>query len=257
MRMQNHESFGMKTSALLLGLACALSAATPAPKPTAPVNAAAAPAGPAKAPSVAAKSGVLLNQKEIHAAYNEGDFDKVTSLIDAFNKANKSYSRADSIFIAKHLAVVYSANPQSREKGKYFMYRLLEMMPSAELVDMFVSDEIDRIFDKVRKEFLTRQKSFGVDSTQISMPDKPSAGSASASAGKPASRPAAENSGPSSEFLAATREEKQPYWKRNGFWIAGGIGLIVAGSAAVYIYSQQAAPAGKTIVIPAETSAQK
>ena len=123
-------------------------------------------------PAGQAERAVPLNQKDIHAAYNEGDFDKVTALIDGFNKSNKTYSRADSIFIAKHLAVVYSANPQTREKGRYFMYRLLEMMPSAELVDMFVSDEIDRIFDKVRKEFIARQKGFGVDSTQISTAGK-------------------------------------------------------------------------------------
>lgn len=252
--MQNHHSFITKKPGFFLALALFIAA-------LAPGSEAAAPSASAKPSASAAPAKTMaLNQKEIHAAYNEGDFDKVTNLIDAFNKANKGYSRADSIFIAKHLAVVYSANPQSREKGKYYMYRLLEMMPSAELVDMFVSDEIDRIFDKVRKEFLTRQKAFGVDSSQISMPAKPAGssgqyGSASA-AGKAGAKPAVEKTGPSSEYLAAGKEEKQPYWKRNGFWIAGGIGLIVAGTAAVYIYSQQDEPAGKTIVIPGEASAQ-
>jgi hypothetical protein len=209
----------------------------------------AAAAAPEKAvPAAQAAQTVPLNQKDIHAAYNEGDFDKVTALIDAFNKANKTYTRADSIFIAKHLAVVYSANPQTREKGRYFMYRLLEMMPSAELVDMFVSDEIDRIFDKVRKEFIARQKGFGVDSTQISMPDKASTGS-SAAAGT-AAKPGPAPSGPSSEYLAASPSAKQPVWKKSGFWIAGGVGLVVAGTAAYFIYTQDE-PTGKTIVIPA------
>lgn len=190
-----------------------------------------------------------LDQKDIHAAYNEGDFDKVTALIDAFTKANRTYSRADSIFIAKHLAVVYSAHPQTREKGRYYMYRLLEMMPSAELVDMFVSDEIDRIFDKVRREFIARQKGFGVDSARISMPDK-ATGSASgnASAGNAAKPGAA--AGPSSEYLAASPSAGQPAWKKSGFWIAGGVGLVVAGTAAYFLYTQDE-PTGKTIVIPA------
>ena len=88
-----------------------------------PSFSAAAPAASAAstAASTAVKSApaaVPLNQKDIHAAYNEGDFDKVTALIDGFTKANKTYGRADSIFIAKHLAVVYSANPQTREKGR-------------------------------------------------------------------------------------------------------------------------------------------
>ena len=208
-------------------------------------TAAAAPAG--TAPAAPAAQAVPLNQKDIHAAYNEGDFDKVTALIDSFTKANRTYTRADSIFIAKHLAVVYSANPQSREKGRYFMYRLLEMMPSAELVDMFVSDEIDRIFEKVRKEFVARQKGFGVDSTQISMPDKASTGS-SAAAGA-AAKPVPAAGGPSNEYLAASPSAKQPVWKRNGFWIAGGVGLVVAGTAAYFLYTQDE-PTGKKIVIP-------
>lgn len=254
--MQNHPFLMTRTLALAISLSLPIFAATAAPQ-----TPKASPAAKSAAP---APNAVALNQKDIHAAYNEGDFDKVTALIDGFNRVNKTYSRADSIFIAKHLAVVYSANPQTREKGRYFMYRLLEMMPSAELVDMFVSDEIDRIFDKVRKEFLARQKGFGVDSAQISMPEKAATGSSATASGKPAASNAASKtasrpssaSTPSSEYLAATQEEKQPVWRKNGFWIAGGIGLVVAGTAAYFIYTQDE-PEGKTIVIPnGQASAQ-
>lgn len=207
--------------------------------------------------SASASAGaVTLNQKDIHAAYNEGDFDKVTTLIEAFNKANKTYSRADSVFIAKHLAVVYTANPQTREKGKYYMYRLLEMMPSAELVDMFVSDEIDRIFDKVRKEFIARQQGFGVDSTQISTPSKPASHpAAAATTGTASAAPAQPAKGPSQDYLAADKHNDS-FWKRNGFWIAGGVGLAVAGTVAYFIIAQDQPSSGKTINIPAETTAQ-
>ena len=90
-----------------------------------------------------------LDQKRIHALYNDGDFDAVVSALEAFVRRSGGYPRADSVFVAKHLAVVYSANPATREKGKYYMYQLLELLPSAKLVDMYVSDEIDRIFEKV------------------------------------------------------------------------------------------------------------
>ncbi len=192
-----------------------------------------------------ASNAVLLNQKEIHAAYNEGDFDKVLLLIGDFNHANKACSRADSIFISKHLAVVYSANPQTREKGKYFMYRLLEMMPSAELVDMFVSDEIDRIFDKVRKEFVSKQRGFGVDSSQISSPEKASTGSAASS------KQTAAAQSPSGSGARSVRPEPDSFWKRNAFWIAGGTGVAIAGVAAVLIYYSDSPPPTKTIAISA------
>jgi hypothetical protein len=243
--MQNPIALVSKLVFSALCLALPVFSAQPAAKPA-----------PAAAPANAG-GALVLNQKDIHEAYNEGDFDKVTALIEAFNRANKTCSRADSIFIAKHLAVVYSANPQSREKGKYYMYRLLEMMPSAELVDMFVSDEIDRIFDKVRKEFLARQKGFGVDSTQISVPEKPAPRNAAVAANGPADAAKTPDGKHSQEYTAATTagSSNQSYWKRNGFWIAGGVGLIVAGTTAYFIYSDEQ-PAGKTIVIPSETTAK-
>lgn len=126
-------------------------------------------------PAPAAAVGTVLDQKRIHAEYNEGNFERVIASLEAYMERNKTYSQEDSIFIAKHLAVVYSANPETREKGKYYMHRLLTLLPSAKLIDMYVSDEIERIFDKVREEFLSRQKAFGVDSSRISVPgDAPS-----------------------------------------------------------------------------------
>lgn len=200
-----------------------------------------------------------LDQKGLHAAYNEGDFEKVVGLIEAFTKANTTYVRADSITIAKHLAVVYSANPKTREKGRYYMYRLLEMMPSAELVDMFVSDEIDRIFEKVRREFMVRQKGVGVDSARISLPEnrspEPGPGAqAATAAGSGPIEYASPAGGPSREYMKAASAEES-FWKRNGFWIAGGVGLAVAGTAVLYIYAAQDEPQGRTYVIGAEAMA--
>jgi hypothetical protein len=99
-----------------------------------------------------------LDQGRIHHFYDEGDFDRVIALIDSFTLTNKTYSLTDSIFIAKHLSVVYTANPATREKGKGYMFRLLDLMPSAKIVDMFVSDEIDRIFEKIKEEYVVHNK---------------------------------------------------------------------------------------------------
>lgn len=242
--MQSVLSALIRSSLVLFLVASVFAAQTPPP----PAAASAAPAAAAQAPA-----GSTLDQKAIHNAYNEGDFDKVTKLIEAYTKSNKTYPRNDSIFIAKHLAVVYSANPQTREKGKYYMYRLLEMMPSAELVDMFVSDEIDRIFEKVRKEFVARQKGFGVDSTQISSPEKPATGSA-AHAEQASAQPAA---GPSKEYQEATRPEKDSFWKSKGMWVAGGVGLVTAGTVIYLIMASDNTPTTHTITIPNQTQAAK
>ncbi|HLP41458.1 MAG TPA: hypothetical protein VK465_08130, partial [Fibrobacteria bacterium] len=163
--------------------------------------------------------------------------------IEAFTKANRVYSRGDSIFIAKHLAVVHSANPDTREKGKYYMYRLLELLPSAELVDMFVSDEIDRIFDRVRKEFLARQKSFGVDSAQMSIPDSPPSTSPAVAAA-PARQEAAPAPAPSVD---------RPFYKRRGFWMVTGAGIAAVGAVVTYVYAQEETE-GRSIRIGNQTT---
>lgn len=177
----------------------------------------------------------VLDQKKVHADYNEGNFERVTASLEGYMSRNKNYSLEDSIFIAKHLAVVYSANPQTREKGKYYMYRLLAMLPSAKLIDMYVSDEIDRIFDKVREEFLSRQKAFGVDTAKVSIPSQ----SPSRDGREPlvASRAAPAKENPKPEARPARKDSQSGM--KPAFLIAGGTALVAAGLATYFIFSDE------------------
>jgi hypothetical protein len=121
------------------------------------------------------------------------------------------------------------------------------MLPSAELVDMYVSDEVDRIFDRVRKEFKMRQKNFGVDTALISLPDKaPAAQPASATAGTGGS-PASGTGKPAPEPASASAERKglDPIW----YWVAGGAVVAGAGLAAILLMQPDAPSDGKTYVI--------
>lgn len=164
-----------------------------------------------------------LDQKKIHAEYNDGDFDGVINALEAFKKKNRTYSREDSVFVAKHLAVVYSANPNTREKGKYYMNLLLELVPSAKLVDMYVSDEIDRIFEKVREEFLTRQAAFGVDTADVTAPAK---------------APRNDSKQPAKPIAAGAKPEKDNHAL---YWVAGGAAAVAAGVAAYFVFSGEPA----------------
>ncbi len=171
--------------------------------------------------SLGPKSSSALDQKAIHDKYNDGDFDAVILALEKFRQSHSRYSRGDSTFIAKHLAVVYSANPATREKGKYYMYQLLEMLPSAKLVDMYVSDEIDRIFEKVREEFVVRQQSFGVDSTQMNIPHKAPVTPALSSV--------------ASQEVQPTNERRKTGSKSHStYWMAAGAAGIAAAGVIVY-----------------------
>lgn len=175
----------------------------------------------------AAKSGAperpsmpeTLDHKAVHKQYNEGDFESVIAALGGFMSRNPSFSHEDSVFIAKHLAVVYCANPDTREKGRYYMFRLLELVPSAKLVDMFVSEEIDRIFEKVRDEFRSRQAEFRPDSVRVAKADPATVRESKAPASSPASPPAP--------------RKKSGHL---GFWLAGG--AVVAGAATAYLVYQ-------------------
>ena len=189
-------------------------------------------AGPAASEATSAASDPL-DQKTIHEKYNDGDFESVITALEDFRKRNLVHSRADSIFIAKHLAVVYSANPLTREKGKYYMYQLLDLLPSAKLVDMYVSDEIDRIFDKVREEFMVRQKAFGVDTAAVNLPPRAATAEAQPQA-KPAEKKAAAAPPPPAPEKKTERVGKSPNTK---YWVAGGAAVVAAGMATFFILS--------------------
>jgi hypothetical protein len=93
-----------------------------------------------------------LNRIAIHYHYADGDFPAVIRSIEEFARTRPAWSREDSAFIAKHLGVVYAASPETRERGKYHLLRLLELEPGDDLADMYVSDEIHDLYQRLRRE---------------------------------------------------------------------------------------------------------
>lgn len=99
-----------------------------------------------------------LDRARIHGLYHDGEFEKVLRELEAYGKGQCACVRDDSLFAEKHLAVVLAANPATRELGRYHMFRLLDLSPRADLLDMYVGDEVDAVFDKARKEHDLRAK---------------------------------------------------------------------------------------------------
>ena len=179
-------------------------------------------------------AGETLNQAKIHGDYNNGDFDKVEQELEAFKSRHKTYSREDSVFIAKHLAVVYAASQETREKGRYYMFQLLDLLPSARIVDMFVSEEIDRIFDKVKEEFREKQLAMGKSPAKEPEPSEANPPHETPPSGHPTgSRPA----GPDHASGAK-------------YWVVGGIGLAaVAGVGAYFLMANSPKAEDKIYVV--------
>jgi hypothetical protein len=135
----------------ILGLFLAVVHAAPAP---APRPAEGSRPAPSARPAASADTAPLprLDQKRVHEEYLNGNFEAVLQRIHAFEKENPDHSREDSVFIARHLAVVLAADPKSVEAGKYWMHRLLLLSPDADLAGMYASEAIESMFAKVKDE---------------------------------------------------------------------------------------------------------
>ena len=94
-----------------------------------------------------------LDTARIHQAYLDGDFDLAIDMVEASRKHGGPFTHSDSVFIFKHLGVMYAARNETRELGKQNMMKLLQTEPSARIMDMYASDMIYMIFKNIQDEF--------------------------------------------------------------------------------------------------------
>jgi hypothetical protein len=144
--------------------------AAPSDGKTAPSTAPASPSPSGPAPSAApvpAASGDTVDRKRVHAEYGDGNFETVVQILEDYRARHDRYRAADSVVIAKYLGVVYAANPATREKGKYWLYRMLQLDPGQDLVDLYVGEEVQSVFERVREEFIVRRNYQGINDTRL------------------------------------------------------------------------------------------
>lgn len=101
----------------------------------------------------AADPRITLDTASIRKTYMEGDFDQ--AILDIERVLRRAYvlTHAESVFVFKHLGVMYAAKYETREKGKHYMMQLLNVEPTARILDMYASDMIYMIFKNIQNEF--------------------------------------------------------------------------------------------------------
>jgi hypothetical protein len=143
--------------ALVLGLALCAYASGPKRAPSGAPSGAKRDAGKPKEAAAAPMSGSStaprLDSAKIHTLYIEGEFDEAIAVLEANLRDPRQYDHNDSVFIYKHLGVMYAANESTREKGRYYMHRLLLVEPTAKIMDMYASDMIYTIFKNIQEEY--------------------------------------------------------------------------------------------------------
>jgi hypothetical protein len=98
-----------------------------------------------------------LNKNEISRAYFEGDFRRILPPLEAWRTSRATKTHEDSIFVYKYLSVIYAADSSTRNKAESYMVQLLKLMPTIELVDMYISDNIEAIFKDVQGKYIKQQ----------------------------------------------------------------------------------------------------
>lgn len=201
-------------AALLLFLPSWLQAASGSPEDflkggTILVAASAPPA--ATAPGSAKPSKPVqpaMDSTKVHEQYLEGDFDQAIRSLEGHLKTKRPMSHQESVFVYKHLGVMYAAQQSTRDKGKFYMSELINIEPTAKILDMYASDMIHLIFRNVQEEFEVKRARLA--------PVPETAPAAQAAAAPPAPGPAP---------VAETRKPARS--KRNFYLAAAGAGVAV------------------------------
>lgn len=227
------DRFPLRLSAFLIACAAFLGAAKtpeeflePSPKPAVSPRAQAA-----KAP---AETVSALDTARIHATYLDGDFDKSIRILEgALKGGGKGLNHADSVFIFKHLGVMYAASPDTREKGRFYMLQLISIEPTAKILDMYASDMIYLIFHNVQEEY--EKKHGGAVSKTDSAAAPPPAAGLAASPRDSVRAPAA----------------AQPARNRRGalYWAVGGAAVAAGTAGLLFILLDHPEPKKRAIVL--------
>ena len=100
-----------------------------------------------------------LDKEAISHAYFEGEFSRVLPPLEMYRQSMPSNAtREDSIFVYKYLSVIYAADSSTRQRAESYMVQLIKLMPTIELIDLYISDNIQAIFKNVRETFLNQQQ---------------------------------------------------------------------------------------------------
>jgi hypothetical protein len=99
-----------------------------------------------------------LDKEAISHAYFEGEFGRVLPPLETYRQSFPgNATKEDSIFVYKYLSVIYAADSTTRQKAESYMVQLLKIMPTIELIDLYISDNIEAIFKNVKQSYQQQQ----------------------------------------------------------------------------------------------------
>ncbi len=173
-----------------------------------------------------------LDMTSLQVDFREGELDVVKNLLESFLKNQGSTAtRDEKIFAFKYLGVIYAANANGKEKAESYFNQLLPLAPNIELADMYVSKNIQALFDDVKREYLHTQD-YATNFDAFGNPKANAKTGVVVKTDKPKTESTSLQSG----------SGKSHTW----MWWVGGITLAAAGTGAIILATESGStPSGK------------
>ncbi len=172
-----------------------------------------------------------LNLKTIKSNYQEGDFDKVKIALEPHMKnGGAQLSPEEKIFTYKYLGVVYAADSSTIPLAKNAFYQLIKLSPNIEIVDLYVSDKIQSLFNEVKHQFQS-EADYAQKYDEY---------------GKPINNSKKPNSVPKKGDDNHNSNTEQKLNRTGVYWTAGVIGAAVVAGGAWWIMSSTKASSKST-----------
>jgi hypothetical protein len=163
----------------------------------------------------------IPDTNRVRKLYQDGDFDGAIAILEESLKNGKVVAHEDSVFTFKHLGVMYAANANTRERGKYYMMQLLLIEPTARIMDMYASDMIYMIFKNIQEEVAATQSKLH------------------RAEGHVAGNQGSINQARPAKVSAESSSKSKPSSGKKYYWIGGAAVLAVGVGVAAYILSDE------------------
>lgn len=190
-------------------------------------------------PATSVPAGIekKIDSASVRKYYLDGEFEQSIVILETGLKEIHTLRHNDSVFIFKHLGVMYAARYETREKGKFYMHQLLMTEPTAKIMDMYASDMIYMIFKNIQDEFETNRVRLD-NAEQLVM-------------GNNQKSPSPKNDSTHGDTIPDRQSKLDASGGNAVYWWMGGIALVAGIGGGYYLYSQQSETSAKDTEIVA------
>ena len=182
-----------------------------------------------------------LSYSKIKSLYNEGELDKMRDVLESFlKKSGKTAQTKEKVFAYKYLGVAYAAQPDGYPVAETYFYQMLKLAPNAHLSDMYVSSEIESLFNRTQARFQKENRDISEFDEFGNRRKPPDTVAAPVAIAKDSTHPVRPNRPSNADSIPS----RQPSPKKESSlgawpWLVGGGAVLIAGGFYWYLSQEK------------------